>query len=707
MSTFNKQHPTGMLGKLQPPRPPASSTSPQEWSTGQILLNVEVTRVTEFQAGPTLQSSAFVPFTQPQFGNPVFYTDLPNGAQDSDYAYSTSSDISQHVLADRAASYPGAALPSVSVVTLLTPNGRQDTPVEFWLETTSDLLAPPPVAFSVQFGLAMVSASVVSYTEGENNTKQYILSCQAPSFPSTGCRRLSDIPVHVIMDTGAKGTLPARVAAEPFNYTLGESAASSKRKASDGSEFDIFPPSKRSFNGELSLQNRGSEPLDYDQNSPYSTMVPTPTGSAFFPSMPRTSSPRQAGHHYSTSTASQASLTAPSPHTPGYSPSFMTVKSEVSPRLPVTPNARPASAVPQDKVAPRLVRTSTIQQSPPQAHASSAIHTQSFNPYGMYPHKANLKLIGDLDSVAKVWTDDQRNASRKLIEFTREQVNSTIHATFKTVTPEERSPANITVSCIRWEGRDECFVTSVDTIYLLESLISVRFTVEEKNRIRRNLEGFRPLTVSKAKLDSEDFFKTIMGFPHPKPRNIEKDVKVFPWKVLSQALKKIIGKYSASYASTASRMAPAPPTYVSQEEAGDYVSYHQPMPVPAPMLHYPVVTSAGYAQSMATEGHTIPATIAPYSDLRLQVPVSVPIYELPHNVGYQPMPLAPHSHALTPQIMSAPPTGRMQPSWEYSSFVNDSPVTTSGPHSASIVYPRTTGIDSAEFFTPAAYHHHR
>jgi hypothetical protein len=34
-----------------------------------------------------------------------------------------------------------------------------------------------------------------------------------------------------------------------------------------------------------------------------------------------------------------------------------------------------------------------------------------------------------------------------------------------------------------------------------------------------------------------------MGFPNPKPRNIEKDVKVFPWDILSSALKKIIGKY--------------------------------------------------------------------------------------------------------------------------------------------------------------------
>ena len=77
--------------------------------------------------------------------------------------------------------------------------------------------------------------------------------------------------------------------------------------------------------------------------------------------------------------------------------------------------------------------------------------------------------------------------------------------------------------------------------------MAARFTVEEKNRIRRNLEGFRPLTVSKGKADSEEFFKVIMAFPIPKPRNIEKDVKVFHWKDLASALKKIIGKYVSCF----------------------------------------------------------------------------------------------------------------------------------------------------------------
>jgi hypothetical protein len=138
---------------------------------------------------------------------------------------------------------------------------------------------------------------------------------------------------------------------------------------------------------------------------------------------------------------------------------------------------------------------------------------------------------------------DEWSANRRIVMFKRSQSGCTITATFSPVTVDERPPNSICISCIFWEDKNECFVTSVDTIYLLEQLVAARFTVEEKNRIRRNLEGFRPLTVSKAKPDSEEFFKLIMGFPSPKPRNIEKDVKVFPWKILVHALKKIIGKY--------------------------------------------------------------------------------------------------------------------------------------------------------------------
>ena len=189
---------------------------------------------------------------------------------------------------------------------------------------------------------------------------------------------------------------------------------------------------------------------------------------------------------------------------------------------------------------PVLVRATTLPQS---GVASSG---QSFNPYLMYPTKAILKIEGDLDRMVEDWTQEEQDSKRRLVEFKRSQHGSTISTSFAPVTPEARPARSICVSCIWWEEKDEYFITSVDTIYLLEQLVNVRFTVEEKNRIRRNLEGFRPLTVSKAKSDSEEFFKVIMGFPNPKPRNIEKDVKVFPWKILSHALKKIISKYVGS-----------------------------------------------------------------------------------------------------------------------------------------------------------------
>jgi hypothetical protein len=187
--------------------------------------------------------------------------------------------------------------------------------------------------------------------------------------------------------------------------------------------------------------------------------------------------------------------------------------------------------------APILVRATSL----PQTTATTA--SQPFNPYSMYQTKAILKIDGDLGKMTEEWTQDELDSKRRLVEFKRSQHGSTITTSFAPVAPEARPARSICVSCIWWEEKDECFITSVDTIFLLEQLVNVRFTVEEKNRIRRNLEGFRPLTVSKAKADSEDFFKIIMGFPNPKPRNIEKDVKVFSWKVLAQALKKIISKY--------------------------------------------------------------------------------------------------------------------------------------------------------------------
>jgi hypothetical protein len=38
-------------------------------------------------------------------------------------------------------------------------------------------------------------------------------------------------------------------------------------------------------------------------------------------------------------------------------------------------------------------------------------------------------------------------------------------------------------------------------------------------------------------------FQQIVNYPMPKPRSIEKDVKVFPWSRLDEALTKVLQKY--------------------------------------------------------------------------------------------------------------------------------------------------------------------
>lgn len=198
---------------------------------------------------------------------------------------------------------------------------------------------------------------------------------------------------------------------------------------------------------------------------------------------------------------------------------------------------------------PQLMRATQILGSIPPAPAMAS-HDPMYSPPGGAgggAPRARLELHGNLNDMAVGWSHDEWRSGRRLVQFWRRQEGTTIHATFRPILPSQYVPNSIVISCIFREDKNECFVTSVDTIYLLEALVASRFTVEEKNRIRRNLEGFRPITVSKNKRECERFFKLIMSFPNPKPRNIEKDVKVFPWKVLASALCKIIGKYSASY----------------------------------------------------------------------------------------------------------------------------------------------------------------
>ncbi|KAI1420029.1 hypothetical protein F5Y12DRAFT_788590 [Xylaria sp. FL1777] len=376
----------------------------------------------------------------------------------------------------------------------------------------------------------------------------YIVSGDAPQLEDTRILS-SNVPISLLIES-ADGQTLASIDVGMFTYDT-------QAVSAEGSHEDITRrPSSKSH--EEDQQQHTRSPKHQPKQEPDQLTEAAASATNTYPYAPATHASYDATGYPSSANNNMLSTYQRPSYGADYPrpPSLLKTPSWVSPYGPSLTSPRSPSGIPHGGTisrptvtalpvptssAPQLIRTSTLQ-------AASSSGGGSINPYAMYSTKAVLKINGDLESMASGWTPEECENGRRLVLFTKKQQGSTLSTTFKPVSVSERPPNSICISCIYWNEKRECFVTSVDTISLLEQLVVApnRFSVEEKNRIRRNLEGFRPLTVSKAKPDSEEFFKIIMGFPNPKPRNIEKDVKVFPWKILAPALKKIISKYSAS-----------------------------------------------------------------------------------------------------------------------------------------------------------------
>lgn len=444
------------------------------------------------------------------------------------------------------------------VISYNPKHGCEGSKVLVYLESPYNLL--PSTAISLMFATSRCP-SVLTQLENRGSNYQYVLSTDVPAFSSTGWyspRIPLQLHVHDndTMETGSidLGSFVYTDTTAQVQTRTSPEDGSRKRKASlDQMEFGsdlIGLPRKRSSYGQLI----SSSEIDAYQSTPYpkadslltSADTASPSTTNLMPAFDSYGI-SQGQRRYPQSTRGSQTITVESParslieaadssQPPGWYPPPRFASGDRSPAAAAAAATTSSiSPVPTSRGGnPPLVRTSTL---PPGSHS------RAFNPYAIYPHKAIIKINGDLNSMTERWTNDEWSTKRRLVRFWRTQSGSTITTRFDRVTPEDRPPDSICVSCILWEERRKCFVTSVDTIYLLESLVAVRFTVEEKNRIRRNLEALHPLTVSKAKVDTENFFRVIMGFPNPKPRNIEKDVKVFEWGQLEDALRKIIGKY--------------------------------------------------------------------------------------------------------------------------------------------------------------------
>ena len=129
----------------------------------------------------------------------------------------------------------------------------------------------------------------------------------------------------------------------------------------------------------------------------------------------------------------------------------------------------------------------------------------------------------------------------------RKQQRSIIHLRMVAISAEEvaRDDRNVINCILPPDCGDEPSVSSVDIIKALELLVNPpdrRLSIEEKNRVRRNIDTLRPTTLKKG----EEGLSWIMQLRSPRPITIAKDVKIFKWSSLEAALTKIMKKYVSS-----------------------------------------------------------------------------------------------------------------------------------------------------------------
>lgn len=198
-----------------------------------------------------------------------------------------------------------------------------------------------------------------------------------------------------------------------------------------------------------------------------------------------------------------------------------------------SPNKPSLDALPSDPSKTSLVRTSTLD---PVYLNENINHINTL---------VKLLFKDNIKSMTQGWTPTEIENHRRLVKFKFERVSASEYVIeFEKIDKKDFDHTSPIISCIGWKEKDIFVVTSVDIIVILEYLVRQSFSIEEKNRIRRNLQSLKPLTVTRLSEEHKAFFSLLMSMEDPRPRNIEQDLKVFKWENLSTAINKVIAKYS-------------------------------------------------------------------------------------------------------------------------------------------------------------------
>jgi hypothetical protein len=478
MSAYGKPQPPQLHGEFDARETPSLTISR---AFSNSVKSQSLTFQTGYEPSRNYSENAF-PYSSQSYGTqssiptstpaPVFQTP----GQMTPLAYSSSNTRTTYD--DQAGPYLNVGSSPIPEVTSFSPSrGPAGTTLYVYFTTMYEILTSNTPTFFLGFGQQKCPASIRKVGPS-GGVCQYTLACEVPQFAGTNWSS-SRVPVFMFME--GDGDVISKVEVGDFTYENSSQPleGTRKRKMSTDSTDLLRSPAKRNsqqLKPKEEFSPYGFNPADSPSSySPY--LQATSNYSSLMPQYGRSSgsytpqaAPRNIAYGYAnSSTASPPNLKPSSPHTSTWNPAY-SISSSIarSPGLPSNASMhRPAlTSLPSPAGNPTFTRTSTLQsQSSSPAATPHGGHT--YNPYPMYANKAKLDIDGDLSSMMiQNWTPEEWEAKRRLVQFKRSQSGCTITTNFQPITAEERPSHSIVISCIYWEEKNDCYVTSVDTIYL-------------------------------------------------------------------------------------------------------------------------------------------------------------------------------------------------------------------------------------------------
>ncbi|CAK9787305.1 unnamed protein product [Cutaneotrichosporon oleaginosum] len=153
-----------------------------------------------------------------------------------------------------------------------------------------------------------------------------------------------------------------------------------------------------------------------------------------------------------------------------------------------------------------------------------------------------LKRTIDLSS----WDSLDHERVRRLIRFKTSRIRGeggapVVHVDWQAIDPKQWEGSNekgtCTISIIK--AQSDSWVTSVDLMNIAECVLDTHLCTEEKNRIRRCFEDKKPKCLN----PGDPFYVLLQSYNSPKPRNIDKSVKVYRAINLMAMMKKLCRSY--------------------------------------------------------------------------------------------------------------------------------------------------------------------